>query len=76
MPDMTYEEKVVNGILCSRGAPDAPWEPLPAETITKRYLDTYKHNKELIRQLRGCERELMELRDDNYQAGVERSLID
>lgn len=32
--EMYYEEKVINGVLCSRSSPDGEWEPFTLEALT------------------------------------------
>ena len=35
---MYYEEKVIDGVLCCRGAPDGEFTPLSAEELTDKLL--------------------------------------
>jgi len=36
---MFYEEKVINGVLCSRGTPTGEWTPKTPEQLTQLLLD-------------------------------------
>jgi hypothetical protein len=34
---MYYDEKMINGVLCSRSTPDGKWEPFTLEELTIKY---------------------------------------
>lgn len=36
---MYYEEKLIDGVLHWRGAPDGEWLPVPASKLSQRVLD-------------------------------------
>ena len=35
---MYYEERVIDGVLCCRSAPDGQWRALSAEQLTRRLM--------------------------------------
>lgn len=44
---MYYEEKIVNGVLCSRTSPHGNFVPLSAEKLTKKVLDMQQRLNDL-----------------------------
>lgn len=42
---MYYEEKVVNGVLCSRTSPGGDWVPMTAEVLTAKLLEARQQQK-------------------------------
>ena len=52
---MFYEEKIINGVLCRRYAPNEPWKPFTLEEMASKYQnqkeDFKDRNKAAIRAL-------------------------
>ena len=44
---MYYEEKIVNGVLCSRKTPQGIWVPISIEQISQRVVIAEKRVKQL-----------------------------
>jgi len=44
---MYYQEKIINGVLCSKSTPDGEFEPLSSIALNRKVIELMKQNENL-----------------------------